>query len=586
MKNVTKYIVSGVIATGVVTGGIVLVAFFLFQPEEGDGPEEELFIFDFAITSHQNDSLVQSSTIVLRGTTSGSSDINQIVINGISVISLEPNFLKWGVILNLIHGVNQIHINITYNITSVIQNAVDFRINADTGAFPKDLDRPDSSYQDPNNDGLDGMCDNAIFVSKSGEDLNSGTIFQPMLTINAGVAIANESGTKDVYVSEGAYNESIVMIDGVSLFGGYKESDLWSRDTSNHPIINATEEVNNRIVGVTAHNIQAQTYLDTMEIRTANSTTGSSCGVWCYNISDDLLNINNCIISSGDGRDGNNGANGDDGIAVSNGFNGVNWLGGSGGLAPGLFYDGGNGGNGHVCGLPPPPWNGIDGISGEGPGGGIGGIGGAWGPIPGNGGNGGDGANGANGADGGVGDGNGTIVNNFWRGFNGNDGMFGYPGSGGGGGGGGGSNIVASWGGGGGGGGGGGTSGFGGKGGKSGGGSIGILLVEANIIIAHNTIFTGDGGNGDNGGRGGSGGLFGFPGSGLLGGVGGLGGLGGDGGDGGSGGGGTGGISFGIYCYDSIATISDNLYTIGTGGLGGLSLVNNGVQGESGDVYL
>jgi hypothetical protein len=224
MKKVTKYIVSGLVVTGLATGSIVIVAFFLFQP--GEEPEEELFIFDLAITSHLNDSLAQSSTIVLRGTTSGSPDINQIVINGKNVISLEPNFEKWGVILNLLHGTNQIYIDITYNVTYEIQNIVDFRINADTGSCPKDLDRTDSSCQDTNNDGLDGMCDNAIFVSKSGDDLNSGTITQPMLTINAGVAKANESGTKDVYISEGSYNENIVMIDGVSLCGGYKESDL------------------------------------------------------------------------------------------------------------------------------------------------------------------------------------------------------------------------------------------------------------------------------------------------------------------------------------------------------------------------
>jgi len=585
MRNVTKYIVSGLVVTGLATGGIVLVAFYLFQPGEGEGAEEELFIFDFSITSHQNNSLAQSSTIVLRGTTSGSPDINQIVINGISASSLDPNFEKWGVILNLLHGINQIHIDITYNITSVIENAVEFRINADTGSFPKDLDRTDSSYQDTNNDGLDGMCDNAIFVSKSGNDLNPGDITQPMLTINAGVAKANESGAKDVYISEGSYNESIVMIDGVSLCGGYKESDLWSRDTSNHPIINATEEVNNRIVGVTAHNIQSQTYLDTMEIITANSSTGSSCGVWCYNISDDLLNINNCIISSGDGRDGVNGGSGSSGSSGQNGGVGVLFAFGAGGAGT---YNGGNGGIGGVWLFV--PFAGAPGAGGGGPGGGAGGSGGMWGVIGALGANGAAGANGANGGNGAVGDGYGTVVNNFWYGIDGSNGGNGAHGSGGGGAGGGGSGVVVAMNGGGGGGGGGsGARGTGGTGGTSAGGSIGILLVEANITITHNMIFTGNGGIGGNGGNGGSGGIGGNGGIGGIGtslGHGGIGGRGGNGGNGGAGGGGAGGLSFGIYCYDSDSTISDNLYTIGTGGLGGSSSGNAGVEGESGDVYL
>ena len=115
------------------------------------------------------------------------------------------------------------------------------------------------------------------------------------------------------------------------------------------------------------------------------------------------------------------------------------------------------------------------------------------------------------------------------------------------------------------------------------------MLVEANITITNNMIFTGDGGNGGNGGNGGIGGLGGNGGPGgsfIFGGNGGKGGKGGKGGNGGAGGGGAGGISYGIYSHESIATINDNVYAIGTEGLGGSSSGNVGAQGESGDVYL
>ena len=574
-----KYLISGIIAVGLVTGTIFLAVFYLFPPPPQQEEPKELFNFDLSITSHENDSVVKSCAVVLRGNTSGSPDINEIVVNGKNAISLESNFKKWGVILNLIHGSNQILIDIIYNITYKIENASDFCINADTNPFPKDLDRPDSSYQDMNNDGIDGMCDNAIFVSKGGSDLNSGDIAHPMLTIIAGVAKANESGKKDVYISEGTYNGSVVMVDGISIYGGYRESDLWSRDVSTYPIINSTKEVDNHIIGVKAHNIHSPTYLDTMEIITGNYTSGTSCGIWCYNISDFMLSINNCIIHSGNGGDGVNGPNGVNGASGSAGSAGVGVNGGSGGSG---VYNGGSGGAGGIFVLIPLPGN--PGLGGAGPSGGSGGI---LGPplLPGlAGGNGGNGGNGGHGA---VGDGNGTIVNNFWYGNDGHNGGNGGHGSGGGGGGGGGSGLILpSWGGGGGGGGGGGQLGIGGIGGTSGGGSIGILLVEANITSTYNTIFTGHGGAGGSGGIGGSGGSGGAGGIPLLGGLGGKGGNGGKGGDGGAGGGGAGGVSYGIYCYNSNSVIIGNLYTIGSGGSGGSSTGNNGVQGESGDVYI
>ncbi|MFX1269574.1 MAG: hypothetical protein ACFFAK_16560 [Promethearchaeota archaeon] len=575
-----KYIISTVIAAIIITGAILLVIYNPFQtPTQPPAPPT----FDLSITSHENNSLVKSSTVIIRGSSSGSPDIDDILVNGQNAISLDSNFKKWGVIMNLGPGLNQILIDIKYNITEKTENAAEIWINADTNPYPKDLDCPDSNCLDTNNDGLDGMCDNAIFICQDGSDLNTGDISHPMASIIEGIAKANKSG-KDVYVSEGIYNGTVEMIDGISIYGGFIKSDLWSRDESVHPIINSTKEVNNKIIGIKAHNIHSPTYLDTIEIITGNSTSGTSCGIWCYNITDFMLSINNCIIHAGNGGDGANGANGANGQAGSAGNNGVFATGGAGGTGIN------NGGAGGLAGANPPILPGLSGGYGAGPSGGSGGAGGPLLPLPGPGGAGGNGGNGVNGGNGGVGNGYGTIVNNFWYGFDGNSGGNGGHGSGGGGGGGGACNpLVISAGGGGGGGGGGGQGGLGGAGGTSGGGSIGILLVEANITFTHNTIFTGNGGNGGNGGAGGiggSGGAGGVPGAQALGLAGGSGGKGGNGGNGGAGGGGAGGLSFGIYCYNSDSLISYIVYTIGTGGSGGTSSGNNGNQGGSGYIYI
>ncbi len=104
--------------------------------------------------------------------------------------------------------------------------------------------------------------DIGIFVAKTGNDDNPGTMELPKLTISAGVEAAEHQSIslpeasnyrkfdesditglpyKSVFVAQGDYNESVVVQD-VSLFGGYAGS--WKRDIKEYATsIIATEEI-------------------------------------------------------------------------------------------------------------------------------------------------------------------------------------------------------------------------------------------------------------------------------------------------------------------------------------------------------
>ncbi len=94
-------------------------------------------------------------------------------------------------------------------------------------------------------DGIDQNCDDfdlllgddtGVFVAKTGNDANLGTMVAPKLTINAGTTLAAQT-SKSAFIAEGDYSEDVET--QVSLFGGY-ESAGWTRDIENNvTLINA-----------------------------------------------------------------------------------------------------------------------------------------------------------------------------------------------------------------------------------------------------------------------------------------------------------------------------------------------------------
>ncbi len=445
---------------------------------------------------------------------------------------------------------------------------------------PAPFDRPDPLGIDENCDGMDGEKDNGIFVARHGDDDAAGVFGQPLRTIQAGIAAAEHEGKTYVYVATGVYQEAVVLVPGVEVYGGYS-ADFRRRDPLRFETaifgLQSSPELPGAVNAIDIYGgPRDSVVLDGFSVfGYEESRPGvSSYAVYVRGCDETLKLSYNQIIAGAGGRGlrGANGFDGADGVAGEGGMDALDIHaayglgqdectvayhspGGSAGVfaCDGTETSGGAGGE-RVC----PAWdsandrtvapvasqNGLPGAAG-----GAGGGAAGWdvyhqrfscdgydsyGPV--------EGANGTDGAAGGDGTGGesgglGGLVTGLWRsggGLSGANGTFG--GGGGGGGSGAGAYVDNScnskgygWhnlGGSGGGGGAGACPGSAGTGGKGGGGAFGLFVVFSGAetsppIIEHNMIVGGVGGAGGDGGFGGTGG---------AGGVGGFGGAGGGGG--------------------------------------------------------
>lgn len=415
-------------------------------------------------------------------------------------------------------------------------------------------DIPDGAYKDVDGDGIDGEIEAAYFVRPDGDDDNPGTMAKPFATIQYAIAQAAADPMRwQVLVAHGIYRESLVLSDGVGIFGQY--DDGWRRDPGNLTVIDSPSHV-----GVLVQGISTSGYIEGFEIRIQDAPYETSAVVLAIQDVTGPFYVRHNRLVAGRGGDG---LAGEDGVAGVNGKKGGDGSfpdhipGAGGAAADGCSGKGGTGNRGKGK-------DGPDGI-----GGGGGGADGAAGKV---GGNGSDSANGALPVEQSLGVRSGL-------GWQAKSGLPGGVGGCGGGGGGGAPHICPAdpnLGLGGGGGGGGGAGGTGGTGGTGGGGSFGVFAIDAGAAhITDNIIETAGGG------AGGAGGAGGVAGAGGVGGAGvfcvpapafssGAGGRGGAGGAGGGGAGGAGGMSVGIHQSTSTGLIVDrNTYLLGPSGAGG-----------------
>jgi len=462
-------------------------------------------------------------------------------------------------------------------------------------------DTPDLAFTDSNCDGIDGTASDGIFVDgASGDDGNPGTMAAPLATIQAGiVTAAAQVPTKDVYVSQEVYPESLTLADGVNVYGGYDAASGWTR-----ALDNTTTVASPLPVGVLAQDLVQPTELQLLTIVAADAFgTGpggdgrSSYGVLIND--SDAITIRGCHVTAGAGSPGATGSAGSVGAAGgmggeamgttqgAAGFSACGATGGAGAPAPSGVGPGQTG----MAGIQ------VVGGGTGGPGGGAGASGSCNLTSSSNGGNapailvpGGASSPGLNGGAGeavGTIDGSGTYLPPA-----GGDGLSAGPGGGGGGGGSGGgsatgtnffcTNCASIPGGAGGGGGGGGCGGAAGEGGRGGGGSFAVAFVSSGtVVVDETTLVTNQGGSGGNGGDGGAGGVGGPGGPPAAGGAlsgcttrfggdGAAGAFGGDGARGGGGAGGTGGASFCVLFYSGTdPTLTNTQCMTGAGGTGG-----------------
>lgn len=477
-------------------------------------------------------------------------------------------------------------------------------------------------------------ADQAIYVDwESGSEGNQGGPLDPMRTITAGIAKAQAVGKKVVRISEGMYVETVTLVEGIALEGGFSRKNVWDRNPVSYNVIIQGISTNKGSIGIQGSYILAETKISDVTVWASDAIGNgiSTYGLHCFQC--DGVYLKRVRIFAGRGSDGQPGempqdtptSNTPDGagkkgvvgtVNVQNGCTSLSVVpqGGAGGFIWG-FPGGGVGGNGGFEGVWPDGSDGSMGSNNPFP------------PLPGYPfGQAGKGAKGASfaGNEGGHADaaqagfdgipgqdgafGAGAKVSN--RFINSNNGAYrvesgqdGQPGElGGGGGGGGGSGRVEIRhiagndyfaGHGGGGGGAGGRGGRGGGGGTTGGSSIGILAAFSPLLILEDSeVYASTGGNGGQGGVGKAGGAGGkgapgVPVQSLCNSVGasGKGGDGGAGGWGGPGGGGAGGLSVALYQYQSEVRVSNTQLIAGVAGKGapgGRGKNREGNPGEDG----
>lgn len=500
-------------------------------------------------------------------------------------------------------------------------------------APPSATDTPDATYTDNNCDGIDGDITKGIFVAGGGANTATcGLAFNsPCQTISFGIVRGVQTGRPNVYVQSGTYNEVVVLLNGVNVWGGYDFN--WQRgpysDAAHRVTVTGGQDTttggDGEYLTVRAHDLIVPVTMADLVLQgpTAQGAGGASGldgrSSYVMHAKAAMVTLSRVQIVAGTGAGGLTGSTGADAViadAQSYMVGGTGGVGdefsttcnsssrGGGGPAAvntcsqspsSRAMNGGAGGQGgtmdtncSVLSLDLDARPGSDGTNASFLSGSFGlhGTGGsgldvcglATGGNPGSVTNGGQGGGGTAGYLGGA-------ASSYWYAHSGGPGTTGENGSGGGGGGGGGgcdSGTDAYGAGGGGGGAGGCAARGGGGGGGGGGGAFGIVAVGTSTISVDSCSLTrgvaGNGGTGGAGGRGQSGGGAGpgggsHPGSTTPG----DGGAGAHGGHGGGGGGGAGGRSVGILTTpDSsvIGTCSQSQGSAGGGGAGGPSAPN------------
>ena len=425
----------------------------------------------------------------------------------------------------------------------------------------------------------------------SGNDANPGTMAAAEADHGPGRYQRRRAGAGfDVYISEGTYNETLTLANGVSLYGGYSAANGWARSVA------YMVEIVGGTTAVTGNNLNSPTELQLLAITSASNSSPSGSSYALFLVNSNAVTLSNVVLEAGAGGPGSPGGSGSSGSGGGTGSIGSPGCENSNGFCDNCSTPPGGAGGTSSCGRTGGT-GGIPGLGGSG--GSTGGTG--TGGTPGGGGGsgccgnglvGGSGSNGSTGISGAGGSSfGGSAVTGYMvsDGVNGSTGGHGN-GGGGGGGGGGGTDNCNSYGSSGGGGGGGGCGGGGGTGGDGGGASVAMFLFSSTVAVIDCDFLTanggaggigGNGGTGGTGGAGGPGGPYGGSGEQDDGGDGAFGGPGGGGGNGGHGGGGGGGPSIGILCGtgSSLSLDSGNAYFLGSGGGGGTSPGIDGAQG-------
>ncbi|MEO1266719.1 MAG: MopE-related protein [Myxococcota bacterium] len=178
------------------------------------------------------------------------------------------------------------------------------------------VDVPDRMGLDANCDGIDGEVARGIFVSRTGDDANLGTLDSPVQSIQRAIDLAGE-GRDQVYVAAGVYTETVQLRAGVSVYGGYS-FDYRRRDIAgNETAIFGTQPSGTVIAdGITG----APTVVAGFTLVGADTSapSGSTYAVYVRN-SDGALVLSDNTVRGGVGGPGSRGGSGLEGVDASMG---------------------------------------------------------------------------------------------------------------------------------------------------------------------------------------------------------------------------------------------------------------------------
>lgn len=159
---------------------------------------------------------------------------------------------------------------------------------------------------DMNCDGTVDDTSDFIFVARTGDDANPGTLDAPVATVNRGIALAEPLGLT-VIVAQGRYDEQVVLQANVSVFGGYR-SDFGDYDPVLFEVVIERLDDTTGLPVLLADGITQETEISGLTLVGAGAGVpgGGSTAVLVRDCSEPLY-LHDLRIVSGTGADGADG---------------------------------------------------------------------------------------------------------------------------------------------------------------------------------------------------------------------------------------------------------------------------------------
>ncbi len=153
-------------------------------------------------------------------------------------------------------------------------------------------------------------------------DAAAGTY--PCKSITYGLGRAITLGRSNVYVAAGSYNETVTLVAGKNLYGGYNPGS-WERDPlTNQTAIHGGAGTENRKTVIADGIVSESTTMDGFAVygQNADGNGYTSYGIWVRDSGAALVLSNNLIVA-GNGSPGVNGSDGENGTNGPDGGNGL-----------------------------------------------------------------------------------------------------------------------------------------------------------------------------------------------------------------------------------------------------------------------